>query len=324
MRHGKVHRKLNRTAEHRKAMFANMAAALIKHEQIVTTLPKAKELRPIVEKLVTLGKKGGLSLRRQAISELRDHDQVKKLFDVLAARYKDRQGGYTRIIKAGFRYGDNAPMAVIEFVDRDVDAKGQDSGPVQEKASEAAWGDATRVGALLSEGADLEARDRAGRTALLLATHGNHVEVARLLIAAGADVNAKDAISDTPYLYAGAEGHNEILKMTLAAGADLASTNRYGGVALIPAAHHGHPETVKILLGTTININHINRLGWTALIEAVILSDGGPVHTEIVRLLVDAGADVNIPDREGVTPLAHARSRGYAQMIAILEKAGAK
>ena len=135
MRHGKVHRKLNRTAEHRKAMFANMCAALIKHEQIVTTLPKAKELRPIVEKLVTLGKKGGLSMRRQAISEMRDKDQVRKLFDTLAPRYKDRQGGYTRIIKAGFRYGDNAPMAVIEFVDRDVDAKGQDSGPVQEKAS---------------------------------------------------------------------------------------------------------------------------------------------------------------------------------------------
>ena len=124
MRHGKVHRKLNRTAEHRRAMFANMCAALIKHEQIVTTLPKAKELRPIVEKLVTLGKKGGLSMRRQAISEMRDLEQTRKLFDVLAARYKDRQGGYTRIIKAGFRYGDNAPMAVIEFVDRDVDAKG--------------------------------------------------------------------------------------------------------------------------------------------------------------------------------------------------------
>ena len=108
MRHGKVHRKLNRTAEHRRAMFANMCAALIKHEQIVTTLPKAKELRPIVEKLVTLGKKGGLAMRRQAISEMRDLDQVKKLFDVLAPRYKDRHGGYTRIIKAGFRYGDNA------------------------------------------------------------------------------------------------------------------------------------------------------------------------------------------------------------------------
>src|SRR3979409_484065 len=124
MRHGKVHRKLNRTAEHRRAMFANMCAALIKHEQIITTLPKAKELRPIVEKLVTLGKKGGLAMRRQAISEMRDLDMTKKLFDTLATRYKDRQGGYTRIIKAGFRYGDNAPMAVIEFVDRDIDAKG--------------------------------------------------------------------------------------------------------------------------------------------------------------------------------------------------------
>ena len=131
MRHGKVHRKLNRTAEHRRAMFANMAAALIKHEQIVTTLPKAKELRPIVEKLVTLGKKGGLSMRRQAISELRDVDMTRKLFDALATRYRDRHGGYTRIIRAGFRYGDNAPMAVIEFVDRDEDAKGLDSGPVQ-------------------------------------------------------------------------------------------------------------------------------------------------------------------------------------------------
>jgi large subunit ribosomal protein L17 len=119
-------------------MFANMCAALIKHEQIVTTLPKAKELRPIVEKLVTLGKKGGLAMRRQAISEMRDPDQAKKLFDVLAPRYKDRHGGYTRIIKAGFRYGDNAPMAVIEFVDRDVSAKGLDSGPVQETDADAA------------------------------------------------------------------------------------------------------------------------------------------------------------------------------------------
>jgi len=135
MRHGKVHRKLNRTAEHRRAMFANMCAALIKHEQIVTTLPKAKELRPIVEKLVTLGKKGGLSLRRQAISEMRDLDMTRKLFDTLATRYKDRQGGYTRIIKAGFRYGDNAAMAVIEFVDRDADAKGLDSGPAQDQAA---------------------------------------------------------------------------------------------------------------------------------------------------------------------------------------------
>jgi large subunit ribosomal protein L17 len=138
MRHGKVHRKLNRTAEHRKAMFANMAASLIKHEQIITTLPKAKELRPIVEKLVTLAKKGGLSARRQAVAEMRDAVQVKKLFDVIAPRYKDRDGGYTRIVKAGFRYGDNAAKAVIEFVDRDVEAKGKDSGPVEEKKVEQA------------------------------------------------------------------------------------------------------------------------------------------------------------------------------------------
>ena len=138
MRHGKVHRKLNRTAEHRRAMFANMCAALIKHEQITTTLPKAKDLRPIVEKLVTLGKRGDLHARRQAVAQMRDVDQVKKLFDVLGPRYKDRNGGYTRIMKAGFRAGDNAAMAVIEFVDRDVDAKGQDSGPVQEAPADAA------------------------------------------------------------------------------------------------------------------------------------------------------------------------------------------
>jgi large subunit ribosomal protein L17 len=114
-------------------MFANMCASLIKHEQIVTTLPKAKELRPIVEKLVTLAKKGGLAARRQAISEMRDISMVKKLFDVIGPRYKERDGGYTRVMKAGFRHGDNAAAAVIEFVDRDVEAKGKDSGPVQAK-----------------------------------------------------------------------------------------------------------------------------------------------------------------------------------------------
>ena len=137
MRHGNAHRKLNRTAEHRRAMFANMAAALIKHEQITTTLPKAKDLRPIVEKLVTLGKRGDLHARRQAIAEIRDVDMVKKLFAVIGPRYKDRNGGYTRVLKAGFRYGDSAPVAVIEFVDRDVDAKGVDSGPAQGVETEA-------------------------------------------------------------------------------------------------------------------------------------------------------------------------------------------
>jgi large subunit ribosomal protein L17 len=136
MRHGNAHRKLGRKPEHRKAMFANMAAALIKHEQIVTTLPKAKELRPVVEKLITLGKRGDLHARRQAIAQVRDVTMVKKLFDVLGPRYKERKGGYTRVLKAGFRYGDNAAVAVIEFVDRDESAKGQDSGPVQAKKVE--------------------------------------------------------------------------------------------------------------------------------------------------------------------------------------------
>ena len=134
MRHGKVYRKLNRTAEHRRAMFANMAAALIKHEQIITTLPKAKDLRPIVEKLITLGKRGGLHARRQAIATLQDAKLVEKIFTTLAERYKERRGGYTRVLKAGFRHGDAAAMAVIELVDRDPDAKGLDSGPVETPA----------------------------------------------------------------------------------------------------------------------------------------------------------------------------------------------
>jgi large subunit ribosomal protein L17 len=134
MRHRISGRKLNRTSSHRKAMLANMAAALIKHEQITTTVPKAKELRRTVDKLVTLGKKGSLHARRQALSVLRDRKLTDKLFTTLADRYKARNGGYTRVMRAGFRYGDSAPMAIIEFVDRDPDAKGQDSGPVEAQA----------------------------------------------------------------------------------------------------------------------------------------------------------------------------------------------
>ena len=136
MRHGKAFRTLGRTAAHRTAMFANMSASLIKHEQIVTTLPKAKELRPFVEKLVTLAKRGDLHARRQAIAQVRDVAQVGKLFAVLGPRYKDRAGGYIRVLKAGYRHGENAPMAVIEFVDRDESAKGLDSGPNQAAAAE--------------------------------------------------------------------------------------------------------------------------------------------------------------------------------------------
>ncbi len=138
MRHGFRGRRFNRSVEHRKAMFMNLSQALIKHEQIVTTLPKAKDLRPVVEKLVTLGKRGDLHARRQAIAQIQDETLVKKLFDVLGKRYADRPGGYTRVMKAGFRYGDNAPMAVIEFVDRDVSAKGRDSGPSADGQNEQA------------------------------------------------------------------------------------------------------------------------------------------------------------------------------------------
>ena len=142
MRHGNQGRKFNRTASHRKAMWGNMTAALIKHEQITTTLPKAKDLRPVIEKLVTLSRRGAKDLhaRRQALAQIKDEAQVTKLFDVIGPRYAGRPGGYTRVLKAGFRHGDNAPVAVIEFVDRDVDAKGLDSGPVtvgDEEESEA-------------------------------------------------------------------------------------------------------------------------------------------------------------------------------------------
>lgn len=136
MRHRKSGRKLGRTSSHRKALFANMAAALLKHEQISTTLPKAKELRPVVDKLITLGKRGDLHARRQALSVLRDETLTQKLFDGLAERYKNRNGGYTRVLKAGFRHGDMAAMAVIELVDRDPEAKGLDSGPKPEVVEE--------------------------------------------------------------------------------------------------------------------------------------------------------------------------------------------
>ena len=132
MRHGLSYRKLNKTSEHRKALFKNMAQAIIKHEQIITTLPKAKTMKPIIDKLITLGKKGSLHARRQAFSQLRDNNMVTKLFGDLATRYAERQGGYSRVLKAGYRYGDAAAMAVLELVDRNEDARGQDSGPVQE------------------------------------------------------------------------------------------------------------------------------------------------------------------------------------------------
>ena len=175
----------------------------------------------------------------------------------------------------------------------------------------------------LAQGVDVDIRDENGRTALLLATYHDAVKSAQLLIEAGADVNAMDDIHDSPYLYAGAEGRLEILLMTLDSGADLSSVNRYGGTALIPAAHHGHVETVRQLLKTTVDIDHVNNLGWTALLEAIILGNGSDTYIQIVKLIVDAGADVNIPDENGVSPLDHAVSADYRNIAEILRNAAA-
>jgi ankyrin repeat protein len=161
------------------------------------------------------------------------------------------------------------------------------------------------------------------RQLVLAAERGDAAEVRRL-IAAGADVNWQDEKQDSAFLVAGARGRTDVVKLTLAAGANLRSTNRYGGTALIPACHYGHLETVKLLLTTKIDVDHVNRLGWTALLEAVILGDGGPTHTEIVRLLLQHKANPNIADREGVSPLAHARRRGYAAMAKLIADSGGR
>jgi ankyrin repeat protein len=185
-------------------------------------------------------------------------------------------------------------------------------------------GDVATLRRLLDAGVPVDRRDGQGRTALLAATHADRIDAARLLIERGADVNARDTIHDSPFLYAGAQGRLAILRLTLAAGADLKSTNRYGGTALIPAAHHGHVETVRELLKTAIDVDHVNRLGWTALLEAIILGDGGPAHTEIVRLLVAHGASLQRADAQGVTPLAHAERRGQRTVVEVLRRAGAR
>ena len=184
--------------------------------------------------------------------------------------------------------------------------------------------DVEAVRQLLKEGASVRARDPQGRTALLAATYRNHVEIAKLLILIGSDVNTQDAMQNSPLLLAGASGYLDILRMTLAADPDFTIYNRYGGTALIPACERGHVEVVKELLKTKIDVNHVNRLGWTALLEAIILGDGGPTHQTIVGLLVAAGADLNLGDGDGVTPLRHARQKGYRVIADILLSAGAR
>ena len=239
MRHGKAHRKLNRTAEHRKAMFGNMCAALIKHEQITTTLPKAKELRPVVEKLVTLGKRGDLHARRQAIAQIRDVGMVKKLFDVLGPRYKDRKGGYTRILKAGFRHGDNAAVGVIEFVDRDEAAKGLEFRP----------------------GAGAQGRRRRHRRGVTVdagVTNGKG-GFGRLFLcccASRGPLHAQQANETEREMIAAAErGELVVVKKLLAGGARIDARDQRGRSALLAATQRNRVEVARFLIQEGADVN---------------------------------------------------------------------
>lgn len=180
-------------------------------------------------------------------------------------------------------------------------------------------GDMNQITQLLADGADIDATDEVGRTSAMIAVHTKQLEVFELLLERGANINIRDHRSDNPLLYAGAEGLLDFVKVSIAAGADTAILNRFGGTALIPAADRGHVDIVKELLNTSdVNIDHVNNLGWTALLEAVILGDGGKQHQAIVQLLIQHGADINIADSNGITPLQHAQNRGYREMVALL------
>jgi ankyrin repeat protein len=189
-----------------------------------------------------------------------------------------------------------------------------------------ARGDHAKLRQLLKAGAPVTARNAQRATALLLAVRQRDAAAVKLLVTAGADVNAQDNIKDSPFLLAGALGDVEILKLLIAAkpGPDFTRVNRYGGSALIPACERGHVDAVKLLIKAGVPVDHVNRLGWTGLLEAIILSDGGKVHQQIVQALIKAGADVDLADKDGVRPLQHAKQRGYAKIVAMLEAAGGR
>jgi len=185
--------------------------------------------------------------------------------------------------------------------------------------------DTERIEQMIQAGANINAQDQSGRTATMIATYNNDLTSAKVLIEAGADVNIQDDMKNTPFLYAGAEGYLDILKLTIEAGADPAITNRYGGTALIPASEHGYVDVVKELLTqTSVDVDHVNQLGWTALLEAIILNDGNARQQETIQLLIDHGADVNLTDWDGVSPLSHAKNKGFKEIEEILVGAGAR
>jgi len=185
-------------------------------------------------------------------------------------------------------------------------------------------GDLPAVEKLLGEGAEVQAKDGSGKTALNSAAYGNHIEVFRRLLDAGANINEADNLPSSPLMTAAVRGYVGIVRLALAAGADVKSLNQYGGNALIPACHYGHVEVVRELLKTKIDVNHVNHLGWTALLETIILGNGGAKHREIMELLLQHGAKVNLADHDGVTPLAHVKRRGYSEMVQILQNSAAR
>lgn len=212
----------------------------------------------------------------------------------------------------------SATVAVLPLLAQQSGA----SGP--EMLAAAQRGDLPTLQSLVAGGASIDPRDDARQTPLLLAVQGNHTKAAAWLIGAGADINAQSQIQDTPWLLAGALGRADLLRLMIPRNPDLSIRNRFGGNALIPACERAHTEAVKVLLTTAIDVNHINNLGWTCLLEIVVLGDGGPRHVEVTRLVLAAGANPNIVDREGVSPLAHARRKGQIEIARLISAAGGK